>query len=178
MTRLTDGDLRMDTSTRRSVSFSSGSSSTERRVADAFLSSRSRLSSGLPRVLRIFLAARRPRSTNRARPSHYLLRCSSLLWSVSIRRVELTPFRLCVQVNQQGDLRTNTHSEGPNAVTWGVFPGKEIVQPTFVQLSFTFSRVHLTDLVASPFSFSTASSKRSSSFSSLNPSSSCDATRR
>lgn len=40
-------------------------------------------------------------------------------------------------INKQGDLRTNTHSEGPNAVTWGVFPGKEIVQPTVVEaLSF------------------------------------------
>ncbi|KAG1746594.1 methylenetetrahydrofolate reductase-domain-containing protein [Suillus paluster] len=36
-------------------------------------------------------------------------------------------------INKQGDLRTNTHSEGPNAVTWGVFPGKEIVQPTVVE---------------------------------------------
>lgn len=36
-------------------------------------------------------------------------------------------------VNKAGDLRTNTHSEGPNAVTWGVFPGKEIVQPTIVE---------------------------------------------
>ena len=36
-------------------------------------------------------------------------------------------------VNKRGDLRTNTHSEGPNAVTWGVFPGKEIVQPTIVE---------------------------------------------
>ena len=34
-------------------------------------------------------------------------------------------------------LRTNTPNEGPNAVTWGVFPGKEIVQPTIVeQISF------------------------------------------
>ncbi|KAG2075773.1 methylenetetrahydrofolate reduct [Suillus decipiens] len=40
-------------------------------------------------------------------------------------------------INKQGDLRTNTHSDGPNAVTWGVFPGKEIVQPTVVEaLSF------------------------------------------
>ncbi|OJA09562.1 hypothetical protein AZE42_01158, partial [Rhizopogon vesiculosus] len=40
-------------------------------------------------------------------------------------------------INKQGDLRTNTHSEGPNAVTWGVFPGKEIIQPTVVEaLSF------------------------------------------
>lgn len=36
-------------------------------------------------------------------------------------------------INKAGDLRTNTHSEGPNAVTWGVFPGKEIVQPTIVE---------------------------------------------
>jgi hypothetical protein len=36
-------------------------------------------------------------------------------------------------INKSGDLRTNTHSEGPNAVTWGVFPGKEIIQPTIVE---------------------------------------------
>ena len=35
--------------------------------------------------------------------------------------------------NKQGDLLTNNASEGPNAVTWGVFPGKEIVQPTVVE---------------------------------------------
>ncbi|RXW22154.1 hypothetical protein EST38_g3704 [Candolleomyces aberdarensis] len=40
-------------------------------------------------------------------------------------------------INKRGDLQTNTHSEGPNAVTWGVFPGKEIIQPTIVEaLSF------------------------------------------
>ncbi|KAG0166262.1 hypothetical protein DFQ28_007907 [Apophysomyces sp. BC1034] len=36
-------------------------------------------------------------------------------------------------VNQAGDLKTNTQSDGPNAVTWGVFPGKEIIQPTIVE---------------------------------------------
>ncbi|KIO32028.1 hypothetical protein M407DRAFT_19053 [Tulasnella calospora MUT 4182] len=36
-------------------------------------------------------------------------------------------------INKQGDLRTNNQSEGPNAVTWGVFPGKEIIQPTIVE---------------------------------------------
>ncbi|KAG6812772.1 hypothetical protein H0H92_000542 [Tricholoma furcatifolium] len=36
-------------------------------------------------------------------------------------------------INNRGDLKTNTHSDGPNAVTWGVFPGKEIVQPTIVE---------------------------------------------
>lgn len=36
-------------------------------------------------------------------------------------------------VSKSGELRTNAPSEGPNAVTWGVFPGKEIVQPTIVE---------------------------------------------
>lgn len=37
-------------------------------------------------------------------------------------------------VNSTGDLKTNAPSDGgPNAVTWGVFPGKEIVQPTIVE---------------------------------------------
>jgi methylenetetrahydrofolate reductase (NADPH) len=37
-------------------------------------------------------------------------------------------------VNKNGDLKTNAPSDGgPNAVTWGVFPGKEIVQPTIVE---------------------------------------------
>jgi methylenetetrahydrofolate reductase (NADPH) len=36
-------------------------------------------------------------------------------------------------ITMTGDLRTNSRSEGPNAVTWGVFPAKEIVQPTIVE---------------------------------------------
>ena len=36
-------------------------------------------------------------------------------------------------VNKAGDLKTNAPGDGPNAVTWGVFPGKEIVQPTIVE---------------------------------------------
>ncbi|CDH54318.1 methylenetetrahydrofolate reduct [Lichtheimia corymbifera JMRC:FSU:9682] len=36
-------------------------------------------------------------------------------------------------VNRQGDLRTNTQSDQPTAVTWGVFPGKEVIQPTIVE---------------------------------------------
>lgn len=36
-------------------------------------------------------------------------------------------------VNRHGDLQTNAPGDGPNAVTWGVFPGKEIVQPTVVE---------------------------------------------
>ncbi|GAA5981212.1 hypothetical protein JCM11641_005613 [Rhodosporidiobolus odoratus] len=34
-------------------------------------------------------------------------------------------------VNKQGDFRSNT-LPGPNAVTWGVFPGAEVIQPTVV----------------------------------------------
>ncbi|GMG09292.1 hypothetical protein B5S33_g1744 [[Candida] boidinii] len=36
-------------------------------------------------------------------------------------------------VNSNGDLVTNTKPNDVNAVTWGVFPGKEIVQPTIVE---------------------------------------------
>jgi methylenetetrahydrofolate reductase (NADPH) len=36
-------------------------------------------------------------------------------------------------VNKAGNLKTNAPSDEPNAVTWGVFPGKEIVQPTIVE---------------------------------------------
>lgn len=35
-------------------------------------------------------------------------------------------------VDKTGMLKTNS-AEGPNAVTWGVFPGKEIIQPTVVE---------------------------------------------
>ncbi|GMK55498.1 hypothetical protein CspeluHIS016_0205540 [Cutaneotrichosporon spelunceum] len=55
------------------------------------------------------------------------------LLSLLIRRIEKDPRITYYAVNKQGDLRTNTHSEGPNAVTWGVFPGKEIIQPTIVE---------------------------------------------
>lgn len=50
-----------------------------------------------------------------------------------MKRIERDPRITYYAVNRQGDLRTNTHSEGPNAVTWGVFPGKEIIQPTIVE---------------------------------------------
>lgn len=36
-------------------------------------------------------------------------------------------------ISKSGTLQSNVTSEGPNAVTWGVFPGKEIVQPTIVE---------------------------------------------
>ncbi|KAK5399377.1 methylenetetrahydrofolate reductase (NAD(P)H) met13 [Exophiala xenobiotica] len=36
-------------------------------------------------------------------------------------------------VNNQGKLLTNAKDEGPNAVTWGIFPNREVVQPTIVE---------------------------------------------
>lgn len=36
-------------------------------------------------------------------------------------------------VDRKGQLKTNVPLDSPNAVTWGVFPGKEIVQPTIVE---------------------------------------------
>lgn len=35
--------------------------------------------------------------------------------------------------NKNGDLDTNSQYEIPNAVTWGVFPNREIIQPTIVE---------------------------------------------
>ncbi|KAI1758741.1 methylenetetrahydrofolate reduct [Hypoxylon sp. FL1150] len=50
-----------------------------------------------------------------------------------IRRIEANPDLTYYAVTQTGNFTTNAPAEGPNAVTWGVFPGKEIVQPTIVE---------------------------------------------
>jgi methylenetetrahydrofolate reductase (NADPH) len=50
-----------------------------------------------------------------------------------IRRIEKHPDLTYYAVNKAGELKTNSPGDGPNAVTWGVFPGKEIVQPTIVE---------------------------------------------
>ncbi|ROW15190.1 hypothetical protein VPNG_02928 [Cytospora leucostoma] len=50
-----------------------------------------------------------------------------------ISRIEKNPDLTFYAVTRSGNFRTNAPSEGPNAVTWGVFPGKEIVQPTIVE---------------------------------------------
>jgi methylenetetrahydrofolate reductase (NADPH) len=52
---------------------------------------------------------------------------------VFIRKINTNPEITYFAVNNNGDLRTNTQSDTPNAVTWGVFPGKEIIQPTIVE---------------------------------------------
>jgi hypothetical protein len=46
----------------------------------------------------------------------------------------------------QGDLRTNVAIDGRNAVTWGVFPGQEIVQTTIIEReSFLFWKVRISE---------------------------------
>ncbi|KAK0629894.1 methylenetetrahydrofolate reductase-domain-containing protein [Bombardia bombarda] len=49
------------------------------------------------------------------------------------RRIEKHPDLSYYAVTRSGNLETNAASEGPNGLTWGVFPGKEIVQPTIVE---------------------------------------------
>ena len=61
-----------------------------------------------------------------------LLVCPRLIDEL-IRRVEEHSHFTYHAVNMAGQLKTNALSDGPNAVTWGVFPGKEIVQPTIVE---------------------------------------------
>jgi len=50
-----------------------------------------------------------------------------------ITRIERNDDLTYYAVNKHGDLKTNAPSDAPNAVTWGVFPGKEIIQPTIVE---------------------------------------------
>ncbi|KXL45398.1 hypothetical protein M433DRAFT_67192 [Acidomyces richmondensis BFW] len=53
-----------------------------------------------------------------------------------IERMEANEDITYYAVNNSGELKTNVDDKagsGPNAVTWGVFPGKEIIQPTIVE---------------------------------------------
>ena len=61
-----------------------------------------------------------------------LLVCPRIIHEL-INRVEERAHYTYHAVNMAGELKTNALSDGPNAVTWGVFPGKEIVQPTIVE---------------------------------------------
>jgi methylenetetrahydrofolate reductase (NADPH) len=50
-----------------------------------------------------------------------------------VARIEKQPDLTYYAVTKNGTVETNAPGDGPNAVTWGVFPGKEIVQPTIVE---------------------------------------------
>ncbi|KAL9577105.1 MAG: hypothetical protein Q9203_007579 [Teloschistes exilis] len=58
---------------------------------------------------------------------------SPLLIAELIERIDRQESMTFYAVAKDGELQTNAPSDGPNAVTWGVFPGKEIVQPTIVE---------------------------------------------
>jgi methylenetetrahydrofolate reductase (NADPH) len=58
---------------------------------------------------------------------------SPTLMSELISRMKKDPDLTFYAINKAGELKTNAPGDGPNAVTWGVFPGKEIVQPTIVE---------------------------------------------
>ncbi|KAM5456663.1 methylenetetrahydrofolate reductase (NAD(P)H) met13 [Microsporum audouinii] len=49
-----------------------------------------------------------------------------------IRRIETNPDLTYHCINKNGELRTNS-SDTPNAVTWGIFASKEVIQPTIVE---------------------------------------------
>lgn len=65
--------------------------------------------------------------------SYVELLISPCLIDELVGRIEQNPNMTYYAVTKSGNLQTNAPSEGPNAVTWGVFPGKEIVQPTIVE---------------------------------------------
>jgi len=71
------------------------------------------------------------------------------LLELLLSEIETDSFMTYYVINKQGDLRTNSHSEGPNAVTWGVFPGKEIIQPTIVE-AISFMAWKVTSFVSCP----------------------------
>ena len=50
-----------------------------------------------------------------------------------LERLEANKNLTYYAVNRNGELKTNTKDEGPNAVTWGIFPNREVVQPTIVE---------------------------------------------
>ncbi|ETN46962.1 methylenetetrahydrofolate reductase [Cyphellophora europaea CBS 101466] len=50
-----------------------------------------------------------------------------------MERLDANPNLTYHAVNKDGRLITNAPDEGPNAVTWGIFPNREIVQPTVVE---------------------------------------------
>ncbi|KAI0177911.1 methylenetetrahydrofolate reductase-domain-containing protein [Pestalotiopsis sp. NC0098] len=55
------------------------------------------------------------------------------LFEKMLPRIHEHPDMSYYAVTRTGNVKSNAPTEGPNAVTWGVFPGKEIVQPTIVE---------------------------------------------
>jgi methylenetetrahydrofolate reductase (NADPH) len=58
--------------------------------------------------------------------------CSPALLGSLMEAAAAHPFVTFTAVDQAGNLYTNCKRRGVQAVTWGVFPGKEVLQPTVV----------------------------------------------
>ncbi|KAJ5547976.1 hypothetical protein N7513_005210 [Penicillium frequentans] len=56
----------------------------------------------------------------------------SYLMDELISRIENNEDMTYHAVSKDGELRTNTH-DSPNALTWGIFAGREIIQPTITE---------------------------------------------
>merc|ERR1719387_1938141 len=58
--------------------------------------------------------------------------CSKPLLEKIIEGIKGNQFASYMAVNKDGDIISNTQDCKTNAVTWGVFPGREVIQPTVV----------------------------------------------
>ncbi|KAJ5911989.1 Methylenetetrahydrofolate reductase 1 [Penicillium subrubescens] len=58
--------------------------------------------------------------------------CSPSLIDELTARIEKNDDLTYHAIRKNGELRTNTH-DSPNALTWGIFAGREIIQPTIVE---------------------------------------------
>lgn len=54
-------------------------------------------------------------------------------FKVLLDRVKKEPYVSIYAVNRQGELHSNCKKDCANAVTWGVFPNSEVLQPTIVE---------------------------------------------
>ncbi|KAK4482591.1 hypothetical protein RD792_009755 [Penstemon davidsonii] len=61
--------------------------------------------------------------------------CSPEKLNALVDKCKVFPLVTYMAVNKEGNLISNVMKSEVNAVTWGVFPAKEIIQPTVVDLS-------------------------------------------
>ena len=58
--------------------------------------------------------------------------CSPEKLKVVVEKVASNSALTYIAVNSKGETRSNIGPSNVNVVTWGVFPGKEVIQPTVV----------------------------------------------
>ena len=58
--------------------------------------------------------------------------CSAEKLNALVEKIKAYPSLTYIAVNKEGNLLSNVGKSDVNAVTWGVFPAKEIIQPTVV----------------------------------------------